>query len=545
MSYFSELLSYYSKRIGVNSPQIASYCNLDRVTVYRFIKGKTLPKDKKTVDKMAVFLQLTTDEKATLTEAYECTRLGPHVYWERRYIRSFIKSFSGTVPAMPLIQFDTSHLEDLHGETIVLGGRDQTIMRIQKEILKESENPHGEISLRMSACINIVMDLLLVAGKKNTALKVNHLIPITNTSASERNETCLDNGCNIPTASYLSIGEPFNPGFYLRSLYIPSEADNRIRESKISSSVSTEAVWIGEHELLQNIFKVVRLCMEEFEYNPSYYYTRQEEIGQFPVYSNFLITESSVILFTDDLEESIVMSDPDHVTAFKNKYQKLAEDKPHLFFCFNDVDTLIKNASLAIIDRKRRIEEPEYYYSSLPCILPVLTDSIIEKHLSMDLISKMQSGKKDSLEIIYAYVDSIRSRYAESDFNEIVFFSESGLRAFMETGRTSDVPPELYSPFTEQERRQMLLALADHPNLHYRVLKNELSSPEGMLGIEVMDNALFFTFFNAEKGMCYLYLNEPGVLLAFRNFFRDLPAEDFYSDEASREILRSIAQETL
>ena len=163
----------------------------------------------------------------------------------------------------------------------------------------------------------------------------------------------------------------------------------------------------------------------------------------------------------------------------------------------------------------------------------------------MDLIGKMQGGKKDSLEIIYAYVDSIRSRYAESDFNEIVFFSESGLRAFMETGRTSDVPPELYSPFTEQERRQMLLALADHPNLHYRVLKNELSSPEGMLGIEVMDNALFFTFFNAEKGMCYLYLNEPGVLLAFRNFFRDLPAEDFYSDEASREILRSIAQETL
>jgi hypothetical protein len=285
--------------------------------------------------------------------------------------------------------------------------------------------------------------------------------------------------------------------------------------------------------------------MEEYDYNRSYYYTRQEEIGQFPVYSNFLITESSVILFTDDLEESIVMSDPDHVTAFKNKYQKLAEDKPHLFFCFNDVDTLIKNASLAIIDRKRRIEEPEYYYSSLPCILPVLTDSIIEKHISMDLIGKMQGGKKDSLEIIYGYVNSIRSRYAESDFNEIVFFSESGLRAFMETGRTSDVPPELYSPFTEQERRQMLLALADHTNLRYRVLKNELSAPKGMLGIEVMDNALFFTFYNTEKGMCFLYLNEPGVLLAFRNFFRDLPAEDFYSDEASREILRSIAQETL
>ena len=87
MSYFSELLSYYSKRIGVNSPQIASYCNLDRVTVYRFIKGKTLPKDKKTVDKMAVFLQLTSDEKATLTEAYECTPVRYGSCSGRRYLR--------------------------------------------------------------------------------------------------------------------------------------------------------------------------------------------------------------------------------------------------------------------------------------------------------------------------------------------------------------------------------------------------------------------------------------------------------------------------
>ena len=92
MSYFSELLTFYSKRIGVNSPLIASYCGLDRVTVYRFLKGKTLPKDKDTVSKMAEFLQLTSDEKGTLAEAYECSRLGSHVYWERRYIRSFIRN---------------------------------------------------------------------------------------------------------------------------------------------------------------------------------------------------------------------------------------------------------------------------------------------------------------------------------------------------------------------------------------------------------------------------------------------------------------------
>lgn len=545
MSYFSEMLTFYSKRIGVNSPQIASFCNLDRVTVYRFMKGKTLPKDRNTVVKMAEFLQLTTEERETLAEAYEYTRLGAHTYLERRYIRSFIKSFSGTIPITPLIQFDTDQLQDLQGETLVLSGKDQTLRRIQMEILRESEKPGAEISLRMSACINIIMDLLLAAGRRNSGLKVNHLIPVATASVYEKKDPRADNDSNIPNASFLSLGDPLYSGFSTYSLDIPAEADSRVRAAKISGNVSSETVWIGNHELLQNIFKVVRLCSEEFDYQPSYYYTHQEESGQFPVYSNLLITGSSVILFTDDLKESIVMSDPVFVTLFLEKFQNLTADKPKLFFFFRDIRTLIENAQKTIIHRQRMFEETEYYYSSLPCLLPILTDNILERHISMELIAKMQGRGEDSLKCIYGYVESIRKLYTENDYNEVVLFSEGGLRSFMQTGRISDVPPELYSPLTEPERRQMLLTLADHPNLRYHVLKKELSAPEGMLGIQVMDNALFMTFYNAEKGMCYLYINEPGVLLAFRNFFKNLSAEEVYSNEESREIVRAIAQRPL
>jgi len=545
MSYFSELLSFHAKRIGVNSPLIASYCGLDRVTVYRFLKGKTLPKDKETVSKMAEFLQLTTDEKGTLAEAYECSRLGSHVYWERRYIRSFIRSFSGIIPAIPMVQFDTDHLEDLHGETLVLSERNKTIMRIQKEILRECERPQSEINLRMSACINIIMDVLLAAGKRNSALKIKHLIPITVTSVYENDGSASDKGVFIPSASYSSIGEPFNPSFFAHSMYIPPEAENRIREAKSSSRFTSVSVWIGEHELLQNIFKVVRLCAEGFDYEPSYYYTRQEEIGQFPVYTNLLITQGAAILFTDDLIESIVLSDPDHVAAFRRKFKTLKDDKPQLFFFFQDVASLIEKASNTIVNRNRRLEETEYYYSSLPCILPVLTNDILKKHLRLDAITQEQDNKEAIAKIIYGYADSIRSRYSGDDFNEITFFSESGLRAFLKTGRCSDVPPEFYSPLTEQERRQMLLAIADHPHLKYHVLKKELSAPEGMLGIEVMDNALFISFYTPGKGMCFFDINESGVLMAFRNFFKDFPRDELYSRDESREILRAIAAETI
>ena len=103
----------------------------------------------------------------------------------------------------------------------------------------------------------------------------------------------------------------------------------------------------------------------------------------------------------------------------------------------------------------------------------------------------------------------------------------------MKTGRFSDVPPELYSPLSEQERREMLLAIADHPHLKCHVLKNELSAPEGMLGIEVMDNTLFISFYTPGKGMCFFNINESGVLMAFRNFFKDFPRNELYSEEES------------
>ena len=159
MSLFSDLLTVYAKRAGANSPQIASFCGMDRVTVYRFMKGKTLPKDKKTVSGMAEFLQLTRDERRTLEEAYEYSRLGAHVYWQRKYIQSFMRSFSGKARALiPSFQYDTEEVEELPAETRIVSGTDSVIRRIQKEILAEREKTAGRIELVMRPGTGPVMD---------------------------------------------------------------------------------------------------------------------------------------------------------------------------------------------------------------------------------------------------------------------------------------------------------------------------------------------------------------------------------------------------
>ena len=540
MSYFSDLLTSFSRQAGINSPQIARYCGLDRVTVYRFMKGKTLPKDKQTVYRMAEILQLTDDEREALMESYECMRLGFRTYRERIYIRSFMLSFSGKTPAIPTIQYDVEDVKDSLNDVQLISGKASILKRIQREILRECENNQHGIELIMRPGITPVMDMLLSAGKKNKALRVKHLIPITTAFLSNADDTVkptVDQAAVIQTLSEISSG-----------LGSPTQLLNSPAESGISESVgifTNESKNLGwDYELLQSFFKIISLCVEGFEYEPFYYYSRLIKFSSFPLYTNLLLTELSVIMFTDDLEEAILFTGKEQIVAFHNKFQRVVDNKPALSYTFRDVASFMDNMNNVILKREKRKDDTEFSYFSQPCIIPVITEEIIKKHLRVDLFSEQQSGG-NVLQNIYNYVEAIRSRYTNSDYNQICYMPENGIRYFLKTGRFAEVPLEMYSPLTEEERREMLLTLAGQNNFKFRITKTEMSHPEGMLCVEVMDKALFLEFLVPEKGMCFLYINEPGILLTFRSFFSGLSDEELYSEEESREILRAIARETL
>lgn len=542
MSYFSDLLSAYSKRIGINSPQIAGYCGLDRVTVYRFMKGKTLPKDRATVHLMAGILQLTGDERNNLLEAYECARLGPRVYWERRYIKSFLMSFNGTNLPAPLIQYDSENAEDPQAETLLIGRKDSTLSRIQKELLEACDGAHGAIELIMRPGIDPVMDMLLSVGKKKKSMKVKHLIPLTTAfladsghSAVSRRKSFSEDNSSIFNLSAARLGPPE------QTLKIPGESIDDIA-AFLSDSSFPEGSLKWNYELLQNFFKIVSLCSEGFDYEPSYFYSRQADIGTFPVYSNLLLTEKSAILFTDDLSESIIFRNRDQVAAFHRKYEGVAKDKPPLSYIFRDIESFMDNMSNVILKRNRNKDDIEYFYASQPCIIPLLTKEVIKRHLRTELFPQEKEERNGVLKNIYNYIGAIQARYQSSNNNQINYLSEGGVRYFMETGRFAEVPLELYSPLTEEERKEMVLRLADSPTFSARILKYELTPPEGMLCLEVMDKSLFLEFLVPGKGMCFLYVNEPGILMAFRRFFGGFSKDEVYSEAESREILRMIAQ---
>lgn len=543
MNVFSDLLSAYSKRNGINSPQIAGYCGLDRVTVYRFMKGKTLPRDKETVYRIAEILQLTEDERNQLEEAYECVKLGPRVYWERKYIHSFLKSFTGRNLMVPLFQYDAEDVQDTQDETLVIDDRDSTLKRLQKEILNECFGNHLSIELIMRPGIDSVMDMLLSAGKKNKSLKLRHLIPLTTAFLSVPGQSLKSRTDFILAKDQDSYSMCKGLGAPRQTLLAPGQFTKNGTPPLIDRYHFPEDDLRWNHELLQNFFKIINMCAEGFDYEPSYFYSRQTEVGAFPFYSNLLVTKKAAILFTDDLNDSIIFRDTDQIASFHRKFNRIFQGKPALSYVFRDIESFMANMNNVILKRDRNKDETEFFYASQPCIIPILTEEIIRKHLRTDIFPVEKEDRNEALKNIYNYIDSIQARYKNSNYNSVNYLSESGIRYFMKTGRFAEVPMELYTPLTVEERKEMVLKLAESPNFSARILKKELSPPEGMLCIEAMDKSLFIEFLIPDKGMCFLYINEPGILLAFRNFFSGFSKDDLYSDEESREILRQIAEE--
>ena len=71
MSAFSDILKNYVHEKNVNVSSLASYCETDRSTFYKFIIGKREPASTELVEKIASFIKLTPLETHQLREAWK------------------------------------------------------------------------------------------------------------------------------------------------------------------------------------------------------------------------------------------------------------------------------------------------------------------------------------------------------------------------------------------------------------------------------------------------------------------------------------------
>lgn len=104
MNEFSEVLASLVEQKNASIAQLARFCSIDRSTMYKIVSGKRKLKDKRYLEKISKFLQLTQEEYWNLVHAYEITALGKETFERRKKIREFLKSFCYDNEFIPTIE---------------------------------------------------------------------------------------------------------------------------------------------------------------------------------------------------------------------------------------------------------------------------------------------------------------------------------------------------------------------------------------------------------------------------------------------------------
>lgn len=78
MSAFSEHLENYMKEHGITTAELARELEMDRATVFRYVKGKREPRSREAVGRMADALHMTLSDRKLLWKNMT------YWFWERR-----------------------------------------------------------------------------------------------------------------------------------------------------------------------------------------------------------------------------------------------------------------------------------------------------------------------------------------------------------------------------------------------------------------------------------------------------------------------------
>ena len=130
------------------------------------------------------------------------------------------------------------------------------------------------------------------------------------------------------------------------------------------------------------------------------------------------------------------------------------------------------------------------------------------------------------------------------DKKTTMFFSEDGVKSFLETGRVDEYPKECYSPLDFDERIALIrrfLALRDHTNL--RMIRETKERAEHALNISVNANEGYLLFQTRTERLIYLSIREPSVLTAFYDYLESMRPEELCTEEEMLERVEAILHE--
>lgn len=461
MSEFSELLSLLVQSKDINISALTSFCSLDRSTMYKLINGKRNPTSREQVRKISEFMNLNPLEAQELMEAYQISHTGWETYYRRKNVREFIINFqeiqeksSSSLSSSPDVQ---PPLLDLSQGTAALNGRLQVGSSIYQILLRASSKKSSAIYIISQPEHLEALDIAASLLHSHSSVDIFHIICINNSQS-----------------------------------FIRSQQDYN----------------------LQCLTKLIPFFGTQCNYHSYYYY---DNVNSHFNNLNFMpcvfLTSSAGIVCSSDMKEGILFQSEDMVSLLTNRFHTLLKETAPLILTFRSTLEFHLRAFQTAMSGSR----DAYGLSAQPCLMPFMSDALLEKYASKTLLSRT-----DLIETLQKYVRTF------SDFLLNNFFTRSGALRFLKTGRMHEIPEKLYHPIEYPDRihifQQCLKKLKEGKNI--RLFQPPLDRFPENLHIFSSGDFGYILFSSSDNDLHYLLLKEQNLLNAFYDFSSSLESSD-------------------
>lgn len=485
MNPFSQLLSSYVNASNVNVSKMASYCEIDRSSMYKILQGTRKPGTLDLVVRISHYLNLSPEQTELLTEQYEILQIGQKTYGRRKAIYNLL--CVALSPNRPRISegFLSSYISvsgNKRGrsgrESLVIEGTDNILSACGYLVQEEIKRPDGLVQIRMQPEKRFC-DLL------RTICKNRHPVP--------------------------------GGGYTIHQIIALKGRDT-----------STDVVPFN----LEKISTMLPLCKEVFPFELYYYHTNIHSSSiTFSFLPYAVITESAVVQISEDLRYAVLHNAPETVAFFKTVYRRLLEAcSPLTENCRDYRDLLVRGLH-------RTVGCGSVSFSTFPGLSAFMTVQLYEKYLRKDLPDRnfilragLDLARKD-LKCVKAHALS-------------VFVSEKGIRDFMETGRIYQYPSSLYNPLEPGDRLDVLqhyIRAMREQHISFHIIRETLTEACSRISILLDKNFADIKISDEQENLKIVTVRDPEILGAAMDFFAR-PYEDIcYDEEKSLEILESVS----
>lgn len=485
MSTFSRLLNSLVHQKDISVYPMTQYCGIDRTLMYKYLNGKDYPKEQAIVDRMADFMRLSPLESEELLTAWKIEKIGWKEWNSRRNVEDFLLSLPD--------------ISDFSRKFKTAGGTSAK-QTVTAPSVSSAHYPDCRALPTQTALNTVISQVIMDEVHK------------------ENGRLCLMLQPDYDYLFHLLMGL----GEYEHELPI----DHILCLG--NSSQSDRAV--QDHNLAY-LLKILPLYVRALDYNIYYYYDAVEShFSNLNGLSCLILTSSCAVTCTSDFQSGILYGKPEIVQMLRKHFDTCREKCSPFFSPIHSIEDTCE------MTLKFFSENDEYYsLQPEPCIIPFLTPDLVDRVIRSDL-----PGRTELLSLLN---DFLRHR-KDSVFTENyhIFHTAPGLRRFMETGRSYEIPEDLYVPFSPEDRKLLLYRLSPLFPERYHLLRGPLENLPQNFHLWVSASNGYIMFTNRKKETIYLLFTEPGLLTSFIDYLGNLEKKYLYTGEECQHLMEELLE---